>query len=249
LFLDRMSDGGVQRSFLGLAEAFLAHGCEVDLVLGDRLGIHHQRLPLGMKLVHLTSGGFSGSLIGAWRARRLGWPEDGDRQAAALPPRWLAYLPGLVRYIEEVRPTALLSAKTLANLIALLARERTGRGTRIVISERTHLSESIGRSRRDWKAELLPDLVRRLYPMADGVVAISSEVAADLATMSGLDSSRVRTIHNGLLRSEAVELPASDHPWRTSTSPLTMKLWAVCRAKASWLLSKKPVSKARAWPF
>ena len=155
---------------------------------------------------------------------------DGAK-ANALPRRWRNYLPGLTNFLEKTRPDALLTAKTLGNLVGLLAVKRARTGTRIVVSDRVHLSTSIDRSRRSWKGERLPRLVRELYPNADGVVAISDAVAEDLATVGDLPEGRVITIHNGLLRAGALDLPAADHPWFDGEAPVILGVGRLAQQK------------------
>ena len=54
-----------------------------------------------------------------------------------LRQRWRSFLPGLTRYLDEAKPDALLSAKTLVNIVALTARRWSDVETRVVVSERT----------------------------------------------------------------------------------------------------------------
>jgi glycosyltransferase involved in cell wall biosynthesis len=136
--------------------------------------------------------------------------------------RWRSFVPGLARYLVQRRPNAMLSAKTLGNLAAILARRRAGVETRLVVSERGHLSESIQRSGKRWKRKWLPDLVHEFYPEADAIVAISNHVGDDLARAARLKRERVTTIHNGLLRANALDLPPADHPWFAEPTPVIL---------------------------
>lgn len=230
-----MTDGGVQRSFLALAAEFQARGCAVDLVIGDDLGRHHQAIPNGVRLIRLTSGSALGRAIAdgelRWssgrRDRRIvkGLPIKGLRQ------RWRSFIPALTRYLDRARPDALLSAKTLVNLTALTAARLSKADCRIVVSERTHLSTSIDRSRRDWKASVLPRMIEELYPDAAAIVAISSHVADDLAEVGGLERDRITTIHNGLLRPEAIALPVADHRWFEEAPPVILGVGRLSKEK------------------
>ncbi len=231
LFVDRMTDGGVQRSFLGLADAFHDKGCAVDLVLGDGLGRHRQTMPEHLRVITLTSGGGARRMLTDGQGRWTAWREGDWHQAGALRQRWRSFIPGLTRYLGKTAPDALLSAKTLANIVALIARRRAKAPTRIVVSERTHLSTSIGRSRREWKAATLPRLVRELYRDADDIVAISKQVGLDLAETCDLLPARITTIHNGLLRPEALDQPASDHPWFKGDLPVVLAVGRLSKEK------------------
>ena len=222
LFVDRMTQGGVQHSLIGLAGAFITRGLDVDLVIGDRLRWHDHAVPDRVETVILQSGSQTRRLA-TDLCEHLTMAAPDDRQAkAALSLRWRSFVPALARYLRERRPDAMLSAKTLANLVAILARRRAAVGTRLVISERNHLTETIRRSQKSWKAKTLPPLIHDLYPLADDIVAISNHVADDLAVVGALPRDRITTIHNGLLRSHALDLPAADHPWFEAQPPVIL---------------------------
>lgn len=230
-----MTDGGVQRSFLALAAEFQARGCVVDLVIGDDLGRHHQAIPDGIRLISLTSGSALGRMIADGELRWRNWRRN-RRMAKGLPlkrmrQRWRSFIPSLTRYLDRARPDALLSAKTLVNLTALAAARLSKADCRIVVSERTHLSTSIDRSRRDWKASVLPRMIEELYPDAAAIVAISGHVADDLAEVGGLERADITTIHNGLLRPEAIALPAADHRWFEEAPPVILGVGRLSKEK------------------
>lgn len=222
LFVNRLTHGGVQHSFLGLAEAFVERGLDVDLVVGDRGQRHDHAMPEGVQVVFLHAGDALSyavnDLKGWWQA--IGCDEW--RLRGSLPLRWRSYIAGLTNYLAEREPDAMLSAKTLGNVAALLARRQAGVATRLVISERGHVSESIKRSGKPWKMRKLPALLRRTYPLADGIVAISKEVGDDLAEIAGLERRRVETIYNALLRPAALDLPPADHPWFRDELPVVL---------------------------
>jgi len=128
--------------------------------------------------------------------------------------RVLLSLPALVAYLRRERPQAMLSALRHANIIALWARRLAGVPTRVVVSERDTLSLSVQhvRSRR---GRLMPQLIRRFYPWADGVVAISKGVADDLARMTGIPRQRIQVIYNPVVTPElqAKAQAPLEHPW------------------------------------
>lgn len=127
--------------------------------------------------------------------------------------RVLASLPGLVRYLRRERPDALLATLTHANLVALWARRLSRVPTRVVVREAntlTQVTRGAGRDRR----RLLPFLVRRFYPWADGIVAVSTGVALDLETNSGTKG-RMHILPNPIVTPELTSKAAEalDHPW------------------------------------
>ena len=221
LFVDRLTQGGVQHSLVGLATAFVGRGFAVDFVVGDSRNWHDHALPDQVETFVLHSGSRARHLA-IECSERFTAPRQDWRHVRELTLRWRSFIPGLTNYLRERRPDAMLSAKTLANLTAIIACRRADVGTRLVVSERSHLSESIRRSQKRWKERRLPKLINALYPEADAIVAISRHVGDDLAETSGLDPSAVTTIQNGLLRSEALDLPADDHPWFSDPSPVIL---------------------------
>ena len=128
--------------------------------------------------------------------------------------RVLAGVPCLVRYLREAQPDVLLSFMTHANLIALWARRLARVKTRLIISERNMLSFS-GREKAKLKYQLLPFLARRCYAWSDGVIAVSSGVADDVAKVTQLPRSRVSTVYNPVVTPalKALSFESPDHPW------------------------------------
>jgi len=128
--------------------------------------------------------------------------------------RVLTSLPFLVRYLRCERPQALLSALGHANIIALWARRLASVPTRVVVSQRITLSRSAQHalSRR---GRLMPQLIRRFYPWADGIVAVSKGVGDDLARVAGLPRERIQVIYNPVVTPELQEKAQAslEHPW------------------------------------
>jgi len=215
LLLPSLAAGGVGRSMLHLAEAFLSAGHPVDLVLCRAEGPYLSEVPPGVRIVTLRrQSGLSARL----QIARL----DPGGIAAQARPALLAwnpapvqpYLADLARYLNEEQPAALLAAKTPTNLLALWASRLSGASTRIVLSERTQLSRSIALSRK-WRWRYIAPMVARLYPRAAAIVAVSNGVADDLAMTAKLARERIETVYNPVvtpsLTSHARE-PAP-HPW------------------------------------
>lgn len=122
--------------------------------------------------------------------------------------RTLASLPALVRYLRRERPEAMFSALNRANVVALLAWRIAGVSTRLVVSHRNTLSYSSAR-------RLSRALIVRLYPWADGIVAVSKGVADDLAHVTGIPRERIQAIYNPVVTPELrgkAQVPL-DHPW------------------------------------
>jgi glycosyltransferase involved in cell wall biosynthesis len=71
------------------------------------------------------------------------------------------------------------------------------------------------------RQRLVPSLVRRSYPRADGIAAVSAGVADDLAGVLGLPRHRVQVINNPVIVPELstmMEQPC-EHPWFVGDHP------------------------------
>lgn len=104
----------------------------------------------------------------------------------------------LARYLRARRPAALLASMWPLTGIAAAARLLAGAGTRLVLAEHTHLSRSEA-------VKGASDLVNRglgraLYGRAEGVVAVSEGVKADLVARTGLAPEAVSVIYNPVRR-------------------------------------------------
>lgn len=221
-FLPSLSGGGLEKNFLHLAEAFADDGHTVDMVLTRLEGEYRAVVPASVNLIELVP-------VGTWQSRLWALKVAG-RAAPALArpvlgplrsPRILRYLPDLARYLTRCQPAALIAGSSYPNLVALMARRVTGVSTRIIVTEHNTLSQAISRRRRKWRWRYLPPVMRRLYPWADAVVAVSEGVADDLAETTGLPREKIVTIYNPVVSSALNERAQAvpEHPWFAPGSP------------------------------
>lgn len=215
MLLPSLAAGGVGRSMLHLAEAFHTAGHPVDLVLCRAEGPYMSEVPAGVQIVALRR---QSSLSARLQLARM---DPGGITAMARPAllAWRPapvqpYLADLARYLDRVRPAALIAAKTPTNLLALWARRLSGVETRVVVSERTQLSQSISRSRK-WRWRHIAQLVAHTYSWADEIAAVSEGVADDLAAITGLPRDTITTVYNPVVTPELAALAAktAPHPW------------------------------------
>lgn len=219
LFMLDLAGGGIQQSLLRLAADFIAQGHRVDLVVCKAAGPHREHLPLGINLVALES------LAVKPADRALGIASALAAHPPALRPvlltPWFKRVPALARYLRRARPQVLLSAGNTLNCIALLARRRADKPTRLVVSEHNHLSAYVQDMPRQWRWRFLPALIAWTYPWADATVAVSNGVADDLASTTGLPRERIRTIYNPVVSAELLEQARAplNHAWFSPDSP------------------------------
>ncbi len=169
---------------LRLVGHLVASGEAVDLVFGRAAGPFLREVPEGCRVVDLGA----------------------SRVALALP--------GLARYLRTSRPRALVSALDHANIIALMAARLARTGTPVVVSVRSTMSTHLARS-SNWKERLfLAPLMRRWYPSAAAVVAVSEGTAADLRELLQRRAP-VTVIGNPVVTPALADLAAAGitHPW------------------------------------
>ncbi len=222
--LPSLEGGGAERSMLTLVRAFLEHGREVDLVVCRLKGAYVNSVPAQARLVVLESAGLLRGRLAALLASR-GWPGPVLRAVvlAGKSAPEVEYIASLKRYLRERRPDVVLSALTYANLAALWARNAVAPGLPVAVSERIALTQHCESAscREKWRWRNLPALVRQNYPSADAILAVSNQVAEDLASIIRLPSGIVQTVYNPVvddrLRLQAAE-PLS-HPWFAPDEP------------------------------
>ena len=207
VFLTDLGGGGAERVMINIAEGFADRGYAVDLVLAKRQGPYLAGLSSRLNLIDLAV------------------------------PRLSRSLPGLVRYLRRIRPTALISALDDANIMAILAGKLACAPTRILITEHCHVSQG-ARSGEGLKRRLTPWLVRTFYNHADRVIAVSRGVEADLHCL-GVAPEKTQTIYNPILtpalRRQLCEPP--DHPWLANPSlPVILGMGRLCSQKHFGLL-------------
>ena len=219
--LHGFSGGGMERSMLRLAEAFLGRGLAVDFVVGQAKGELLTDVPAAARIIDLAKRP-------VFRARPHGLAADPRAFALLLRPKsmmgmlkpLLRRLPSLAAYLREARPDAILAAEPRYNVIAVWGRQLSGLRSRVVISERIQVSHhaSFG---GPWGEPGLRDLLRRAYLGADAIVAVSDGVADDLAAHGGMPRGRITTVYNPVvgpdLVAKAQERP--DHSWFAPGAP------------------------------
>jgi len=126
--------------------------------------------------------------------------------------RTLAAIPKLLDFINRVQPDLLVSSLDHNNIAAMLANAVSETPTRLVICQHNALSAERGLG---WKYRLVPLAYCLLTRYVNGIIAVSSGVAGDLATSARISPGRITTIFNPVIdrgfadRAEG----AAPHPW------------------------------------
>lgn len=135
----------------------------------------------------------------------------------------LTCIPELKRYLQQQQPDAMLVAKDRAGRAALTARKLAGVDTRIAIRLGTNLSTAMSnKSALSKWLRLQP--IRRKYPLADAIIAVSEGVANDTHTISGYPLEKISVIRNPVLNQnlQAQAMQEPPHAWLEDKTPVIM---------------------------
>ena len=210
LFIYGLGGGGAQRRCLTLAAGFAARGLCVDLVVVNPEGPLAAEFPATVRLVVLH--GVGGTVL-----TRL------QRRINVRGLQTLLSTLALARYLRRVRPRVLLSAASHVNLVSVWARRLSGAPVPLVLRASNFPSGNPGQWPR--AGALIRHFLRwmagRVYPWADGVIAVSQGVADEVARLTGLPSQAVDTIYNPVVIPDLEQRIATavDHPWFAPGQP------------------------------
>lgn len=209
---------------LNLCRGFVAQGRQVDLVLCQAKGAYMGQIPSGVRVIELKgTAELPGRFFAAWVCR-----ED---FSAMLRPVLLAKknapeiarIHSLRQYLDEHCPDVILSALTYANLATLWAKKISNCPAPVIVSERNVLSTLCNRPEkyRKWRWRYLPRLVRRMYPEAAAVIAVSRRVEDELVDPIGLDRTQIFTLHNPVVDDHLRDGAREElrHPWFNEGEP------------------------------
>lgn len=190
IFLPSLNGGGAERVMVTLANAIAERGFFVDLVLATAEGPYLKDVSTAVRIIDLKSKRIIKSLL------------------------------PLVRYLQHERPTAMLSALSHANVVALLAQKISRSSTRVIVSERGLISGEHAIA-RGFFARLNYWLIPKIYAKADGICTVSHAASEDLANFINAPKHRIRTIYNpfDLARISTLAAEPLDHRWFTVGQP------------------------------
>jgi glycosyltransferase involved in cell wall biosynthesis len=119
----------------------------------------------------------------------------------------------LIRYLLKENPSVLLSPFEVTSVIAIVAKKLSRVSTKVVVRVSVHLSRNKRATR--WKKIVERLTISRVYPLADGIVAVSRGVAADLAAYTGMSSESITVIYNPVISPRLIEMmeQTPDHPF------------------------------------
>jgi glycosyltransferase involved in cell wall biosynthesis len=124
-----------------------------------------------------------------------------------------ALLP-LARYLRREKPDAVLAVKHRGIVTAVLAGIVSGFKGRIVGNIHTTVSAGLAHSNSVKRFTYLREM-RVFYRLAHAIVGVSNGVVDDIKDITGIDSGKIKAIHNPVLTPEmfAQGKEPLDHPW------------------------------------
>ena len=191
IYLPSLSGGGAERVMVTLANTFVKLGFKVDLILAMAEGPYLNEVSHEVQIITLNS--------------RRSW----------------YLLPALAVYLRKKKPIVILAAMGHANVLSVLAKSLARVTTRVIISERNTFSISKMQSASMKIRILLPRLMAWTYPIADGVIAVSSGVAEDLARSIKLPRSVIDVVYNPVVTDSLVakSMMMPNHAWFSPNQP------------------------------
>ena len=198
-----MTGGGAPKRTLTLIKEFVSRGHKVDLVVVKPSGALHAEIPAAVRCVPLKS-----------------------RWVECLPDKGLRKLKlyccrrALADYLRQYRPDVLLSAASHASLTALAARRLSDTGTPLVLRESSHLTSSHAGTLNLFN-RIRYSTSCRWYAEADALIAVSRDIAEDIAQNTELAQHRIRTIYNPTFTEDLIDRSSAplEHPWFEEGGP------------------------------
>jgi glycosyltransferase involved in cell wall biosynthesis len=172
IFVPTLQFGGAERVALNLASGFLQVGFSVDILVASDRGAFGDLIPPGARLLPLGN------------KRRI-----------------LQALPYLVDYLRRESPWCVVPVMDHTNVVTIWARWLARTPTTVLAT--THCLPSMeARHGSRVREKLVPYAVRSFLRFADGIVAVSSGVADDLAQTAKIARERITVIPNPVLTPE-----------------------------------------------
>lgn len=221
LYLENLGGGGVQVVFHRLATGLAARGHRVELWVAAARGALLDRVPPEIAVVEIPG---ASRIATALAVARAGMRTAPTALRCVLFSRKrdtsLVQVAGLAATLRARRPRVLLAATPYRNLEALLARDLATSPARVFVSEHNDLRRDHALARPP-HAAILARLQPPLYARADGIVAVSSGVADDIARRTGLARDRISVVHNPAVPPELARLAREPvaHAWLAADAP------------------------------
>ena len=227
MVLPSLGGGGAERVTLELAQALMARGHRVDILLARFIVAYTDTLPTGMRLFRPR---FWPPGEAARRCRARGvrvcnldlapsirdWQAlTAEKRRASVRLKQVLYACAIARYLRAERPDLLLAALPQAETAAFCAATLDSGATPVAVAlhgDPMHDEPLHGERLR---------MARMLFPMAAAVFAVSHGVGAEAEQALDLPPGTVKTIYNSVPAAKVRRLANEkvDHPWFNDAGP------------------------------
>lgn len=197
---------GTEKVILNLANALVAKGVTVDVVLDQK----------------------AGNLLAALdpRVNLVAFREPGKEPAPALCLFYkhfyrLYHLVRFILYVRKRKPDIIVPAYEVWSFVALVAKLCTAHKTHVLITK--HLALEERKSILQGAPKLLRDL---LLTELDGLIAVSTGVADSVLASGEVPADKIHVIYNPIYDAHtAPQQPLPDHPWfKPKTVPVLLSV-------------------------
>ncbi|MEO1373378.1 MAG: glycosyltransferase [Cyanobacteria bacterium J06635_10] len=183
-FLPNLYGGGAERAVINLLKGLREKDSSIplDLVLGKLEGAYVNQIPKQVRVINFSK----------------------DRVIKSIIP--------LNNYLQEVKPQALVSQMSHANVIVTIAKYLSQTETRLILVEQNNLSHNKSKL---FRGKFVPFFMKLVYPYADEIIGVSHDVSRDLENQLNLPKGRVKTIYNPIVDDDLIyqaNLPIT-HSW------------------------------------
>jgi len=174
IVISRLSNGGLERVQSHLAHAFAQRGIHTAVAAGVIVHRHAGDFPPEVPVVEIASAGR------------------------------LAFAPGLLNFLRRTRPDCVFTTSNDVACMAVAMKRLFFPQLRVVVTQHLSLSGPLGHSSgwQQTKLRIVRAIMRLLLRHADAFVAVTNQVANDLADEIGLDRRRIHVIHNPIIGSD-----------------------------------------------
>jgi len=209
-FLRDLDGGGAERAILTLAGEIAKRGHSVDLVVGDADSDYAPEVSTAVRVENFAT-----------RSRLL-------------------VLCRLTAYLRRRKPTVVMSALDVANIMLVVAARVAGYKGRTIVSQRAVVAASL--CELDLGRRMLTRLLQRVcVPRADALISNSHAAANEVQGLLGVPGGRIVAIHNALdvgrIKLLASE-PLGDHVFLKAQTPLIVSVGSLTKRKDMGTLIK-----------
>lgn len=143
----------------------------------------------------------------------------------------------IARFIKKNRPDIVFSLISSTNVTVVLARWLSGIPCNLILSERSHPSETLKNSYYDRTTAYL---MKHTYPKVEKIIAVSEEIQQDLIRNFNVPPGKVKVIYNpvDIREIETLSHEEVDHIWFRDKLPIIVSVGRLTRQKGYSYLIK-----------